>query len=64
MMRLANRLSQSKRRITQLPIKAASRLTPSRYRGPFYVLGKRGADVRPDFNWTRTQRGWVIVEAS
>jgi hypothetical protein len=24
------------------------------------ACGKRGADVRPDFNWTRTQRGWVI----
>jgi hypothetical protein len=24
------------------------------------ACGKRGADVRPNFNWTRTQRGWVI----
>ena len=46
MMRLANRLSQSKRRIIRLPIKAASRLTPSRYRAPVYLQGLRQARRR------------------
>ena len=40
------------------------RLSDIEHRFVCEVCGKRGADARLDFNWTRTQRGWVIVEAS
>src|SRR6516165_3132690 len=50
MMRLANRLSQSKRRIIQLPIKAALLSLHRNIEVRFVCKagGKRGADVRPD----------------